>query len=212
MSLILKTYIIGNMANNTYLLADSESKQAFLVDPAMDVAAILPEIEKDGWKIQEILLTHAHFDHTYGLYELQQHWKPLPHIALHEEDQPLYQAGGLGDLAGLHRDALPKISFWLTDDEILTLGDTLIHVYHCAGHTPGHVFFYIPALKTALVGDIIFRRGVGRTDLPGASQSDLVNNIKNKIFQLPDDTRLLSGHGPATTVAEEKRENPFLMV
>ena len=91
------------------------------------------------------------------------------------------------------------------------IGEHPIQVIHCPGHSPGSVLFYSEPLGTAIVGDSIFQRGIGRTDLPGGSGKELLHNIRQKIFSLPNDTRLLPGHGPATTVEEEKRENPFLM-
>lgn len=210
MPLHLREYVIGNMANNTYLLADSETNQALLIDPAMGISQIISEINTEGWQISKILLTHAHFDHTYGIYELQENWTSLPPIALHTYDQALYSDGGLGELMGLHREPLPPITHWLKDKETIQLGSYSISVSHCPGHTPGHVLFYVPELNSAFVGDCIFRRGIGRTDLPCGSHEELIHTIKEKIFTLPRKTRLLSGHGPSTTVEEEMQENPFL--
>ena len=209
---ILRHYTLGQMANNTYLIADPQTNQAVLIDPALGVSDILPEIASEGWQIGMILLTHAHFDHTYGIYQLMDILEPLPSIALHPCDENLYQSGGLGDLMGLHRDPLPGITHQLTDGEQLTIGKYSLTVTHCPGHTPGHVFFYSQELAAAFVGDIIFRRGIGRTDLPGGSQHVLVKNIREKILTLPPDTRLLNGHGQETTVKEEMSENPFLMM
>ena len=211
MSLHLQEYVIGNMANNTYLLTDTETNQALLIDPAMGISEIMPEIKNNGWQISEILLTHAHFDHTYGIYELQDNFPTLPPIALHTRDQTLYNGGGLGELMGLHRAPLPAISHWLKDEEIIQFGSYSISVRHCPGHTPGHVLFYVPELQSAFVGDCIFRRSVGRTDLPGGSHEELIHTIKEKIFTLPKETRLLSGHGASTTVEEEMQGNPFLI-
>ena len=212
MPLHLREYVIGNMANNTYLLADTETNQALLIDPAMGIPQIIQEINTEGWLISEILLTHAHFDHTYGIYDLQDNWAALPPMALHSHDQTLYNGGGLGELMGLHRPPLPSISHWLKDEEIIQIGRYSISIRHCPGHTPGHVLFYSPELQSAFVGDCIFRHSIGRTDLPGGSYEMLIYSIKEKIFTLPKETRLFSGHGASTTVEEEMQENPLLKV
>ena len=206
---IVKTYPIGQMGNNTYLFGDPESKQAVLIDPAFESSAILPEIEEEGWQLTHILLTHAHFDHTYGIYELSQALPSLPPIALHPCDKELYESGGLGELMGLQRDALPHPAIWLEEGTIIPVGSQVLLSRHCPGHTPGHVFFYSDAAKTAFVGDIIFFQGIGRTDLPGGSETVLLKNIATHIFSLPFETRLLPGHGPATSVAQERAHNPF---
>ncbi|NSW50989.1 MAG: MBL fold metallo-hydrolase [Anaerolineae bacterium] len=207
---ILRSYAIGQMANNTYLVADPASNHAVLIDPAMGIGKLLPGITSEGWQIQMILLTHAHFDHTYGIYELMEVLEPLPPIALHPRDGSLYNGGGLGELMGLFRDPFPAVQHPLTDGESLPVGQYTLTAHHCPGHTPGHVFFYSRELEAAFVGDIIFRRSIGRTDLPGGSQPVLLQSIREHILTLPPQTRLLNGHGAETTVAEEAAENPFL--
>jgi hydroxyacylglutathione hydrolase len=207
---IVKTYAIGQMGNNTYLFGDPESKQAVLIDPSFGSSAILPEIKEEGWQVSHILLTHAHFDHTYGIYELSQAMPSLPPIALHRCDKDLYESGGLGELMGLQRDLLPQPAIWLEEGAIIPVGSQVLITRHCPGHTPGHVFFYSESARTAFVGDIIFFQGIGRTDLPGGSETVLLKNIAAHIFSLPAETHLLPGHGPATSVAQEREGNPFL--
>jgi glyoxylase-like metal-dependent hydrolase (beta-lactamase superfamily II) len=111
---------------------------------------------------------------------------------------------------GLHRDPPPEPTLWLSEGVDVHLGQYNLQVFHCPGHTPGHVFFYSKEAKSAFVGDIIFKLGIGRTDLPGGSERILLKNISEKVLTLPDETTLLPGHGPATSVAEERNGNPFL--
>ena len=171
MSLTLREYTLGQLANNSYLLADTQTNQAVLIDPPMGVSEILQDIQADGWQLSLILLTHAHFDHTYGIYELQDQLPSLPPIALHLGDANLYRGGGLGELMGLYRNPLPPVQRWLEDGDNIQLGEYVLRVVHCPGHTPGHVFFHSTDLNTAFVGDIIFRRGIGRTCLLYTSPS-----------------------------------------
>ena len=206
----IKTYPIGQMGNNSYLFGDAESKEAVLIDPSFGVGNLLLELEKEGWTIKALLLTHAHFDHTYGIYELKDVMDELPPIGLHACEANLYREGGLGELMGLHRDPLPEPIISLKEGVDVQIGGYVLQVTHCPGHSPGHVFFYSKEAKTAFVGDIVFQRSIGRTDLPGGSERVLLKNIREKILILPDETVLYPGHGPATSVAEEKAENPFL--
>jgi glyoxylase-like metal-dependent hydrolase (beta-lactamase superfamily II) len=207
---IINTYALGQMGNNSYLFGDPDNKEAVLIDPSFEVSSILPELAEEGWTLKYILLTHAHFDHTYGIYELMKAMQTLPPIGLHPGDANLYNGGGLGELMGLHRDALPAPALHLAEGEVVQIGRYALEVIHCPGHTPGHVFFYSKDADTAFVGDIIFQQGIGRTDLPGGNGRLLLENISKKILALPDETALLPGHGPATSVGEERWGNPFL--
>jgi glyoxylase-like metal-dependent hydrolase (beta-lactamase superfamily II) len=197
------------MGNNTYLFGDADSKEAALIDPSFEVSSILSELTEEGWTVKHILLTHAHFDHTYGIYELMKGMNELPPIALHHCEKNLYSEGGLGELMGLHRDPLPEPTVWLSEGVDFLVGAYSLQVFHCPGHTPGHVFFYSKEATSAFVGDIIFKQGIGRTDLPGGSEHVLLKNIREKVLTLPDETLLLPGHGPVTSVAEERDGNPF---
>ena len=122
MSLTLREYTLGQLANNCYLLADTQTNQAVLIDPPMEISGIVDQLQSSGWQLSLILLTHAHFDHTYGIYELQNELPSLPPIALHRGDADLYRGGGLGELMGLYRDPLPPVQRWLEDGDTLKIG------------------------------------------------------------------------------------------
>lgn len=203
-------FILGPLENNTYLLADRSSGQAVVVDPAFGVEDVIEEIHRHGWSLVGIWITHAHFDHIAGVETLRSAFSPGVSLALHPADHPLWKAGGGSQWFGLPRPALPEPDLWLEHGQFLTLGETRWEVRHTPGHSAGHVIFYAPDPGVALCGDLIFRRGVGRTDLPGGDSAQLVESIRQHVFSLPPHTRLLCGHGPETTVQEETEENPYV--
>jgi hydroxyacylglutathione hydrolase len=210
MPLDIIQFQLGPMGNNTYLAADTVTKMAVVIDPSFGCAFLGEEAARRGWSIRAIWLTHSHFDHIAGISALQELTsKPIP-VLLHQQDLPLWRQGGGSALFGLNIEIGPEPDQLLNHGEILNLGEQALEVRHTPGHTPGHVIFYSAEYRAAFCGDVIFYRGIGRTDLPGSSHSLLLRSIREQILSLPPDTRLLSGHGPETTVAEEARENPFL--
>lgn len=192
------------MDNNTYLLADPVSGEAVVIDPSFDSQVVLDTAQQQGWQIMAAWLTHAHFDHIAGLADLQAARQlPLP-IGLHPRDLPLYRQGGGAHLFGVHLPPAPEPTVWFEHGQWLSLGSHQVEVRHTPGHSPGHVIFYLAQETAAICGDLIFYHGVGRTDLPGASHQQLMRSIHDQVFTLPPATRLLCGHGPETTVAEEQ--------
>lgn len=209
MALEIVRLVLGPMENNTYLLADSG--KAVVIDPSFDSETVLQVVEKRSWELTAIWLTHAHFDHIAGVQTIQQASRkgPLP-VGLHNDDLPLWQQGGGARLFGMNIEPGPAPSMHFEHGQLLALGGSQIEVRHAPGHTPGHVMFYSVEASAMLVGDVIFYHGVGRTDLPGGSQSVLMRSIREQVLTLPPQTKLFSGHGPETTVEEELEENPFL--
>ena len=201
---------LGPVGTNAYLLGDLQSNSAVVVDPAWDGDLILEEAQRHAWQIEQIWLTHAHFDHIGGIAGLVKGIKPVPKIAIHPADLPLYSAQGGAALFGMRIGPTPEPNIHLRHGQVLKLGQISFEVRHCPGHTPGHVIFYCAAEKVAFCGDVIFWGSIGRTDLPGGDYDTLIDSIQTHILSLPNETRLLSGHGGETTVGYERRENPFL--
>lgn len=201
---------LGPVETNAYLIADPDTKEAVVIDPAWEGRKITVELQRRGWRLVSLWLTHAHFDHLGGAAEVADAANPPPPVALHPADYTLWRASGGAGLFGFRIDPGPEPTIDLAHGQVLHLGENQIEVRHTPGHTPGHVVFYCSEEKVVFCGDLIFRMSVGRTDLPGGDFDTLINSIQTQILTLPDDTRLLSGHGPETTVGVERVYNPFL--
>jgi hydroxyacylglutathione hydrolase len=204
------TFTLGPAMTNAYLVADSETKEAAVVDPAWDGHVILTEAIKRGWRIAHLWYTHAHFDHIGGAAAIADALNPPPLVALHPADHALWRSEGGAPFFGFKIDPGPEPTIDLQHGQILKLGSIEFEVRHTPGHTPGMCILYVASEGICFCGDLIFRDSVGRTDLPGGDWDTLLKSIHEQVFTLPDDTRLLSGHGPETTVGEEKRSNPYL--
>ena len=210
MELEVKTFTLGPLKNNTFLLWEKETKQAVLIDPTYEIQTVIDEIKARNLNLSEVWISHAHFDHVIGIPLLLQSFESHPRIGLHSADLGLWRTDAGAQSFNLHISLPKDPDFFFFDGEKLKLGKIEIEVLHVPGHTPGHVIFYVPQNKMAFCGDVIFHHSIGRTDLPGGDFETLITGIKSKIFNLPPGTRLLCGHGPETTVNEEKKNNPFL--
>ena len=213
MTLEIIRMTLGPMPNNVYLLGDTGSGDAVVIDPSFDAHTVLERAEALGWTLRGIWLTHGHFDHIAGAGLIANAWEPPLLVGLHPADQDWYTEDGGAGRFGMSIPALPEIN--LTFEDRLQLGlhadQTLVaEVRHAPGHSRGHVMFYVESLSALFCGDVIFHQGIGRTDLPGGDMTELLNSIRSQVFSLPDKTRLLPGHGPETTVGYEREHNPFL--
>ncbi len=204
------SFILGPVDTNAYLVGDPQTGQAVVIDPAWDGDEIIGEARRRGWRIAQLWLTHAHFDHIGGVGAILKAVQPSPPVALHPDDLPLWKTQGGAPLFGMHINPGPEPTLKLAGGQVLMLGENKFEVCHTPGHTTGHVVFSCKAEKLVFCGDLIFAGSVGRTDLPGGSYDTLIYSIRTHILSLPDETRLLSGHGPETTVGEERATNPFL--
>lgn len=210
MSLEIKTFSLGPLENNVYVLVDSTTRNAAIIDPGYDLNPALQWINSASLTLNAIWITHAHFDHIAGVSTARAATPVPPVVALHPDDLPLWQNGGGSQLFGFPPIHDPQPDVLLTHQQTLQLGAESLTVYHTPGHSPGHVVFHSPSAGVVLCGDLIFYRGVGRTDLPGSNPKQLVDSIRRWIYTLPPQTILLPGHGPKTTVEEEIRMNPFV--
>ncbi len=204
------TLVLGPAQTNTYIIADEDTREAVVIDPAWDGKTILETARGYGWRVAHIWLTHAHFDHLAGAGELADGIDPPPPVCLHPDDHSLWKNQGGAALFGMKIDPGPEPTIDLYQGQILHLGKLDFEVRHTPGHTRGPVVFYCAAEKAVFCGDLIFRESIGRTDMPGGDYDTLIHSIRTQILTLPDDTALLPGHGPDTTVGTERKFNPFL--
>ena len=206
--------VLGPLQNNVYLLADQETAEAVIIDPSFEPKRQQEEITHRGWKLTQIWLTHGHFDHYVGTTALHKAFKPTPLIGMHP--QAFAWSNEQKNIVnfGMPIDPVPQVDIPFTQGQRLAVcasGEPkVIEVREVPGHNPGSVLFYCEALKVAFSGDAIFRESIGRTDFPGGDYSLLLKSIREQVLTLPDETTLLPGHGPESSVAHEKRFNPYL--
>ena len=195
---------------NCTLLWCEETTEAAVVDPGGDLDRILAEVAAHGVTPTKILLTHTHIDHVGGTGELSQKLD-LPIIGPHLDDRPWLDAlDRQCEMFGFP----PVVHFtpdhWLAHGDRVDVGAQRLEVLHCPGHTPGHLVFFHRVDRLALVGDVLFRGSIGRTDFPGGDLNTLLNSIREHLWTLGDDVRFVPGHGPMSSIGEERRGNPFV--
>jgi len=197
----------GVFVENCYLVADPETREAVLVDPGEEPGLFLDRLEADGLKLTEIWLTHGHIDHIMGVADVKA--ATGARVLLHPGDRPLYDnAPSQAAMFGLRMEAPPPPDAALAEGDQVRVGRFAFDVLHTPGHSPGSVSFVGHGM--AFSGDVLLAGSVGRTDLPGGDPATLLESIHGKLYPLADDTIVLSGHGPATTIGDEKRSNPFV--
>ncbi|RLA35903.1 MAG: MBL fold metallo-hydrolase [Gammaproteobacteria bacterium] len=198
---------------NCTLLWCEETLRAAVVDPGGDIERIEQAIAANGVTLEKILVTHAHMDHAGAVADLAEQ-KNIPIEGPHKDEQfwidNLPEQGkmfGLGD-DQTYRTFTPDR--WLGDGDTLTVGNQTIEVIHCPGHTPGHLVFFDPKERLAIVGDVLFQGSIGRTDFPKGDFDTLISSIREKLWPLGDDVGFIPGHGPMSTFGEERQTNGFV--
>ncbi|HZW36238.1 MAG TPA: MBL fold metallo-hydrolase [Candidatus Deferrimicrobiaceae bacterium] len=197
---------VGPLAVNCYIVQHVPSRKAVVIDPGDDGEAILGQIGRLGCEVDKILLTHGHFDHVGAVGHLRK--KSDAKVYIHADDvERMKSARRQGLMFGLSIPDTPPPDVLVGEGDRVPFADREFLVAHTPGHTPGCVSYIMGNM--AFVGDLIFAGSIGRTDLPGGDTETLLRAVREKIFVLPDETVLFPGHGPASTVGEEKRSNPF---
>lgn len=199
---------------NTYVVYDPETKKCAIIDPGMmaneEEQALLNFIKRNNLKVVSIINTHLHIDHAIGDAFSKKHFN-VPVLA-HKSDEPL--GSNLSQQArmfGMSEEAESvSIDQYLNEGDTIEIGNGRLHVLYVPGHSPGSVVLYDKEDGFVIAGDVLFYGSVGRTDLPGGSSSQLIKGIKEKLLILPDSTVVYPGHGPATTIGQERKSNPFL--
>ena len=218
--MIIEELTVTAFQQHTRIVGCEKTKQAICIDPGDDSESIAAAIETHGFQLQGIACTHAHMDHVGGVAALKR-LKPEAKIILHRADEFIYEQlpqqpewigipRGQWSVLGFDYEAPPKIDRYWSDGETYEVGELKFKVIHTPGHTPGHVVLFNEEEKKVFVGDVLFAGSIGRTDLPGGSTEQLLDSIMNKLLPLGDDVEVYSGHGPLTTIGEERMTNPFL--
>jgi glyoxylase-like metal-dependent hydrolase (beta-lactamase superfamily II) len=207
--MIFESFPVGPLACNCTILGDEESREAIVIDPGDDVSRIAKRLNDQGLKLKQILVTHGHIDHVGGALKLKRltgapifmNEADLPQLDMMEE-----QAGWLGVRAP--ETAPPDEG--LAEGQVVGLEHYPAVVLHTPGHTQGSVCLHFAPLKLLVAGDTLFAGSIGRTDFPGGNFDEIMASLKTRVMALPDETRVLPGHGPLTTIGQEREGNPFL--
>ena len=210
MTLQMEVIPCGQMGNNVCVLFDTEDRLAAVFDPSYQPDCVLDFITRNELTVQTIFLTHGHFDHFAGVSFLDANLPNRPTLIMHHDDLELLRDGG--GSKNFHIPVIPPDDpdLFVEDGQVLKFGKHDIEVRLAPGHTPGSVIYVIPEVNSAVCGDVIFNRGIGRTDLTGGDYETLLESIRAKVFTLPPEMVLIPGHGEVTMVGDEKRHNPFL--
>ncbi|MCP4746411.1 MAG: MBL fold metallo-hydrolase [Desulfobacteraceae bacterium] len=204
--MIIKGMPVGPLQANCYIVGCEQTKQAAVIDPGGDTDRILLALSENQLKVEVILNTHGHFDHVAGNKSLKN--ATGADLMIHELDvSMLDMLSGSAAAWGLQAENSPKPDRLLADGDTVKFGQITFKVIHTPGHSPGSTSFY--ADQAVFVGDTLFEGSIGRTDLPGGNFNTLMDSLKNKLFGLPDDTTVYTGHMGSTTIGHEKRTNPF---
>lgn len=194
---------------NCSLLWCDETLRAAVVDPGGDIARILAAVKSKGLTLEKILVTHGHIDHAGAVAELAERLSLPIEGPQREDDFWIENLTQQSQMFGFPEARAFVPNRWLEQGDRVTVGNVELIVLHCPGHTPGHVAFYNEAGRLAIVGDVLFKGSIGRTDFPKGDFDTLISSIHNRLWPLGDDVAFVSGHGPMSTIGAERRSNPF---
>ena len=205
--LIIKDLVVGPLMANCFIFGCNKTKEAVVIDPGGDADRILLSLADSELKVKYIINTHGHFDHVCGNGKMKD--ATGADILIHPLDAPML--GMLSSNAavfGISLENSPPCDHTIEEGETISFGNISLKVIHTPGHTPGGISLYTDGI--VFVGDTLFAGSIGRTDFPGGDFDTLISSIKTKLFDMEDDMRVLSGHGPETSIGSEKRFNPFV--
>ena len=194
---------------NASIIFCTDTKKCAFIDPGGDIELLLMIAQKNQLIPELILLTHGHIDHAGGATELSETLKVEIHGPHIDDKFLLDELEKQGEMFGLpSKNCYPDK--WLEEGDVIEIGNEVLEIYFCPGHTPGHIIFFNKKNKLALVGDVLFNGSIGRTDLPGGNFELLIESVKSKLWPLGNDIKFIPGHGPVSTFATERESNPFV--
>lgn len=209
--MIIETFPVGPLQCNCTILGDPETGEAIVIDPGDEAMKVLRRLSAHGLKPKAILITHTHLDHVGGNHEVRE--RTGARVMLHEKDLPLYDNLAMqAQMIGLDTPVRGKVDEHIHQGDVIFFGSKgdSIEVLHTPGHTPGSCSFFLQNRNLLFSGDTLFSGSIGRTDLWGGDFDTEIRSIRDRLLPLPDHTRVITGHGPDTTIAEERASNPFL--
>lgn len=207
----VKTFTFNPFIENTYVLYD-ETKECIIVDPGCydedEQDELKTFIEANQLKVTKLINTHCHVDHVLGNSFVKEHYKVS--LFIHKIDQAtLKSVKAYAPAYGFHKYQEAEADGFLDEGDVVEFGQSKLEIFFVPGHAPGHIALYNVEEKLCIGGDVLFKGSIGRTDLPGGNFDTLIDSIRRKMFTLPEDTTVYCGHGPTTTIGEEKWFNPF---
>jgi hydroxyacylglutathione hydrolase len=206
--MLITTLSVGPLGTNCYIVGCKETLEGMVVDPGGHAERILAAVKEMGLTLKYVVNTHAHFDHVIANRAVLDATGAT--LVVHPDEVPALKAGGGARQFGFAVDPSPEPGLLVREGDTLQVGRLLFQIMHTPGHSPGHIALYEANEGVLFDGDVLFQQGIGRSDLPGGNHSTLMRSIREKVLTLPDETIVYSGHGPATTVGQEKRYNPWL--
>jgi len=201
---------VGMLQCNCSIVGDEATQEAVVIDPGDNIERVRQVLDRHGLTVKYIVATHTHIDHIGGVEKLQSATGAA--VLMHEADWPMYRdLGGLAVLIGLPAPEVARVDQFLKEGDRLRWGSLELEVLHTPGHSPGSISLYLPGEKHRLFsGDTLFNGSIGRTDLWGGSYREILRSLHDLVTRFPEDTPVYPGHGPATTLGEEREHNPFL--
>lgn len=209
MDIDIKQLPLGPLQTNCYFVGCTQTKSAAIIDPSWNGSELAKFVIDSGYTLTHILLTHTHFDHIGGLADLKAAIDAP--IYVHPDAVNMMKFGATSaQRFGINMADAPPPDQLLAEGDVIEVGNLKLDVLYTPGHAPGHVSFYLKGYDVLFDGDVLFQGSIGRTDLPGGNFTQLMDSIQSVLLPLPDETQVLSGHGPVTTIGAERHQNPFL--
>jgi glyoxylase-like metal-dependent hydrolase (beta-lactamase superfamily II) len=209
----ITAFCFNPFQENTYIISHLHTNECWIIDPGcytrQEEARLFDFVDKNGLKPVKLLNTHCHLDHIYGNKAVADRYSLG--LGIHENEVLVLQAAPMA--ARMFGAKIPEAlepAYFLSGGDLPELGDVIFEILLTPGHSPGSVCFYNREENYAIVGDVLFQGSIGRTDLPGGDHDTLIKSIRTQLYVLPDETEIYNGHGPHTTVGEEKKHNPFV--